>query len=223
MAIPENLFLNPKSWAATRCSLYLQCSTAAESLSPPQKLSLRKMKNPLQEAPCPSSPKISPGSPCQKAPPPLLKSTIFLQIRSSYNRKRHPSLLQLLPKKKLSSSLSPKSQLSHTLLLLKRHPLTAACSFRDPPSLCNQPPGTSHSPGNLLPKLPKLLSPPKISLPDQHEKLSSLARDASPLTDSERPLPLFLAASQLALTASRFSQNHLYRCQPLIAPPTPLL
>ena len=37
---------------------FFLCSSAAKSLSPPQKLSLRKMKNPLQEASCPSSQKI---------------------------------------------------------------------------------------------------------------------------------------------------------------------
>ena len=34
--------------------------------------------------------------------------------------------------------------------------------------------------------------------------------------------PSLIRSFQLALTASRFSHNHLYRCQPLIAPPSPL-
>ena len=54
---------------------FFLCSSAAKSLSPPQKLSLRKMKNPLQEASCPSSQKapqnLSPSS--MGSPLPLLQ------------------------------------------------------------------------------------------------------------------------------------------------------
>nr|CAN69141.1 hypothetical protein VITISV_039519 [Vitis vinifera] len=58
--------------------------------------------------------------------------------------------------------------------------------------------------------------------PKYLQRPAQRAPTSSPGTSLHSARPSLIRSSQLALTASRFSQNHLYRCQPLIAPPSPL-
>ena len=85
----------------------------------------------------------------------LQKSIYLSQLpKISHSLQRNPPKLKNSPMAASSQKLSRNPPSLSLVLFSQKHHLPLAFS----PSLCNQPPGTSHSPGNLLPHPLKTIS-----------------------------------------------------------------